>query len=87
MIQLAKLAVVSCALVPNISRRTKKILSQIILVSMEEKREEKRYKCEECCKTFKKKYYHIKHLKMSHSYFDCDKCGKKVKEGAGLCIY
>ena len=44
--------------------------------------EEKRYKCGQYSKTFKKKYYHLKHLRLTHSYFECEKCHQKVKEGS-----
>ena len=47
---------------------------------------ERTYPCSKCTKTFQKKDYQkdyrTKHMKNQHSYFTCDICKKKIKEGS-----
>ena len=49
--------------------------------SLLENGEEKRYKCQQCEKTFKKEEYRLKHMRLLHSHFECGVCNQKVKEG------
>ena len=42
---------------------------------------EKRYKCQQCEKTFKKEDYRLKHMRLRHSPFECGVCNQTVKEG------
>ena len=42
----------------------------------------KQYKCLQCDKTFKRKNYHLKHVRNQHQFFQCEICKQKVKEGS-----
>ena len=42
----------------------------------------KTYKCLKCDKTFKRKNYHLKHVKNQHQFFQCEICSQHIKEGS-----
>ena len=42
----------------------------------------KTYKCLQCDKTFKKKNYHLKHVRNQHQFFQCEICSQHIKEGS-----
>ena len=42
----------------------------------------KEYKCLLCDKTFKRKYYRLKHVRNQHQTFKCDICKQNIKEGS-----
>ena len=42
----------------------------------------KEYKCLQCEKVFKKKYYRLKHVRYQHQFYQCDICKQMIKEGS-----
>ena len=42
----------------------------------------KEYKCLQCEKVFKKKYYRMKHIRYQHQFYQCEICRQMIKEGS-----
>ena len=42
----------------------------------------KEYKCLQCEKVFKKKYYRLKHVRYQHQFYQCEICKQMIKEGS-----
>ena len=42
----------------------------------------KEFKCLQCEKVFKKKYYRMKHIRYQHQFYQCEICKQMIKEGS-----
>ena len=42
----------------------------------------KEFKCLQCEKVFKKKYYRLKHIRYQHQFYQCEICKQMIKEGS-----